>query len=399
MRTKEIDGLLGFNIVYGVGASRIFSGAIMNAREMGLSPRFLFSCAEMIKNTSAEAEYNRFRSVLGVEYCENHQVWDSGGYSIAQSSIHSLDLTPEVISAYYQRYPCLLGIGVDAPFYNLPYESLKKRNRIRNERFHVSFVKPTNMLYYLPIHGHFHSLGRYTLKYKQNWWRCLKNDLCNGWAMRLLNDDGLLPNAYFGLLPWSLGVENFHVLGTANLKLLTLLVYLSKLYKRLSTDATNFTIQTIAHPTFWSFKDGRPSTLAFRGKTDDEIVSGVGGCRDLSGNSCEICFFSGSKFGKDFDEIFRADSAARQKKAAGEKASRSHQLSEWLVTHNIAVIEHFIGQLKDVANDRSQYLAFLQTIGMKGVVESIEKLIDPLIEAGTDAYSDRLTLLEQLMRG
>ncbi|HYX34129.1 MAG TPA: hypothetical protein VE954_13555 [Oligoflexus sp.] len=402
MAEFQEERLTGFNMVYGVAVDLIYAKALKNVTILraGRGPYFLQSAAQFKNDASGKVEekYEAFREIVGAESCKDFQIWDSGGFSIWTSTLYPADLSPESIGTYYRRYPCALGIGADAPIYNSGFEMMLKVGMPLTKRFHRAFKKPRGMLHYEPIHGLFaDDDGNFTLAQKKRWVEEVRNvvgDSADGWAMRLPYELGSVVNAYFAMFPLSYGMENFHVLGTARLELLCLFVYLAQAYKRLSVDATNFTIQAVENPMVHRFVNGRPKSFPLKGKTDVEVIAReLANCQGFNGEPCEICAFMSCKLGKTFGEAFRGFRMVRYARVTDKKKVITKQFNEWLLTHNIAVVERFVDELKALVHDRAAFFQFLERIKMGSVVAAITGIVDPVLASDREAYAQHLSLL------
>jgi hypothetical protein len=394
--------LIGLNLIHSVGVESVFADAIMNEQQiqLGVTPDFLLSVASSIKEDGAgDQKFNAFRLAVGVETCKDHMVLDSGGFTIYQGTRHSLDLPRKRIIDIYHRYTSALCFGADCPFPNLSDAEAFGANDRRTLLFHRDFHKPPGTLFYEPLHGAVILNGEFTLVQRQQWAKMVEKNAascCDGWAMRLGIEQGPAAEAYFALWPWSYGIQNLHILGTADIALLCLFAYLDhlKVYKRLSLDATNSGSSVTRFAQIYRFKDQCPSGMSIgRSAKPEDVVRQFSECQSFSGGPCEVCVFMQAKFGKSFVQLFLDHRKFNNRRSSDRKEVLQLQIKEWAITHSIYVLDRFIAELKVLVRDRDGFFAFLERIKKGKLIKTIEDVIDPVVQGGREAFESQIALL------
>lgn len=391
-------------MIYGLGTDPVYSNAIMNVKaiQSGVAPYGLISVEPIVKGNSEAWKLQEFCAAVGDDFCSENLVLDSGGSSVRTGATSSMELSPSSIANVYMGSIYAMAVGVDAPLHEAPFELSLQVNNWRFTKFHGVFKKPTDSLLYLPIIGSMIDGDKLSTTERQQWVEEMKKfpkvifDSYSGWAMGLRLGKGVAVEGLAALWPWSMGIDSLHLLGTADLSLICLCVYLSnrKVYRRLSFDATNFSIRAISNGHFYRFKNKLPVIFSLKGRDDqtkaDRIARQLTDCRGFDGGPCGVCAYMQSKFGKSATQLFWD---YREAKAANlpESTMEISQFKEWLVTHSIAVCERFIRELKSRVHDRDSYFRFLEKIGEFAVIDAIEEVIDRALADGPKAYAQQVT--------
>jgi hypothetical protein len=237
------------------------------------------------------------------------------------------------------------------------------------------------------IHGPIYRNDEYSLHYRKKWCKQTtggRHEFSDGVALGDLGGTAR-ELAYFTLHAWAIGSKYCHVFARADSKAMIVLSYLAQVTgMTVSSDAKSYTIddgnnmsllidRPDRNPKEISLRRGNKKKPFYRENIENECAC-----------SCPVCRL--------FQGITKSSIVDLAVANNANDSSVTHVLREWIVTHNVYVIEKFIERLCNKCGTRKLIIKFGQACGFDDIAEVL-KLVDDIVSGGTEHYEKNICLL------